>query len=100
LFTRTKYLCTMKKYWLLALIPLVFVVWFLISKKENKPVRYLPHFGAKNAVKVNDTSYHTIPEFEFISQYNEKVNVETVKNKIYVTEYFFTTCKSICPIMN
>lgn len=90
----------MKKYWLLASIPLAFVVWFLISKKENKPVRYLPHFGAKNTVKVNNTSYHTIPDFEFINQYNEIVNQQTVKNKIYVTEYFFTTCTSICPIMN
>src|SRR5690606_13142913 len=51
-------------------------------------------------VKTNDTSYHVVPDFEFINQYNEVVNQESVKNKIYVTEYFFTTCKSICPIMN
>ncbi|MBX3165033.1 MAG: SCO family protein [Bacteroidetes bacterium] len=90
----------MKKYWLLILIPLVFIVWFFVSKQENKPLRYLPHYGAKNAVKLNDTSYHRIPDFEFVNQYNDVVTQETVKNKIYVTEYFFTTCKSICPVMN
>jgi protein SCO1/2 len=79
---------------------MAFVAWYFISKKEDKPVRYLAYFGPKNALKANDTTYHFIPEFEFIDQDSEKVNKETVKDKIYVTEYFFTTCKSICPIMN
>jgi len=88
------------KYWLLLLLPLIFICWFFISKKENKPVRYLAYFGPKNAQKTSDTSYHTVPDFTFTSQFNEPVSEETVKNKIYVTEYFFTTCHSICPIMN
>ena len=87
-------------FWLLLLIPVLFISWYFISKKENLPARYLAYFGPKQALKVNDTTYHFIPDFEFTDQYNEKVNLETVKNKIYVTEYFFTTCKSICPIMN
>lgn len=87
-------------YWLLVLIPVVFVGWYFIAEKENKPTRYLPYFGPKHALKVNDTTYHTIPDFEFTSQYGETVTQETVKNNIYVTEYFFTTCQSICPIMN
>ena len=87
-------------YWLLFLIPISFIVWNFIPKKENKPARYLEYFGPKHALKVNDTTYHFIPEFEFTDQDNEKVTLETVKNKIYVTEYFFTTCGSICPIMN
>jgi protein SCO1/2 len=87
-------------YWLLLLAPVLFLAWYYISEKENKPARYLPYFGPKNALKVNDTTYHFIPVFEFTSQYNEKVTLATVKNKIYVSEYFFTTCKSICPVMN
>jgi protein SCO1/2 len=87
-------------YWLLVLIPLAFISWYFISAKEDKPVRYLAYFGPKNALKVNDTTYHAIPGFTFTSQFNEPVTDQTVKNKIYVTEYFFTTCKSICPIMN
>lgn len=87
-------------YWLLILIPIGFICWYFIAKKEDAPVRYLAYFGPKNALKINDTTYHTIPAFEFIDQDSNKVTKETVKDKIYVTEYFFTTCKSICPIMN
>lgn len=87
-------------YWLLILIPAAFIIWFLLSKKEESPIRYLAYYGPKNALKVNDTTYHSIPDFEFTDQNNKKVNKQTLKDKIYVTEYFFTTCKSICPIMN
>lgn len=87
-------------YWFLLFLPGLFLVWFYVSKHENKPSHYLAYFGPKNALKVNDTTYHFIPDFEFTNQFNEKVNQESIKNKIYVTEYFFTTCKSICPIMN
>lgn len=87
-------------YWLLVLAPILFICWFFISKQENKPLRYLAYFGPKNASAQNDTTYHSIPDFEFTNQYNEKVDQKTTQNKIYVTEYFFTTCHSICPIMN
>lgn len=90
----------LNSYWLLLLIPIAFIGWYFISEKENKPARYLAFYGPKHALKVNDTTYHFIPDFEFVDQDNEKVTLETVKNKIYVTEYFFTTCQSICPIMN
>jgi protein SCO1/2 len=87
-------------YWLLVIVPIVFISWFLLRQKEDKPLRYLAYYGPKNAIKAKDTAYHTIPDFEFTDQYNEKINSDSVKGKIYVTEYFFTTCKSICPIMN
>lgn len=86
--------------WLLILIPVIFIVWYLFREKQDKPLTYLAYFGPKHALKVNDTTYHFIPDFEFTSQFNEKVTQETLKNKIYVTEYFFTTCQSICPVMN
>ena len=86
--------------WLLILIPVIFIVWYLFREKQDKPLTYLPYFGPKHALKVNDTTYHFIPDFEFTNQFNEKVTQQTLKNKIYVTEYFFTTCQSICPVMN
>ena len=86
--------------WLLILIPVIFIVWYLFREKQDKPLTYLPYFGPKHALKVNDTTYHFIPDFEFTNQFNEKVTQTTLKNKIYVTEYFFTTCQSICPVMN
>lgn len=89
-----------KYYWLLLLIPVAFVTWFFISKSEHKPLRMLPYFGNKKMIQPGDTSYHTVKPFMFINQYNEKVTEETVKGKIYVVDYFFTTCHSICPVMS
>lgn len=40
------------------------------------------------------------PKFELTNQDNLKVSNETYKGKVYVLEFFFTTCPSICPKMN
>lgn len=87
-------------YWLLLLIPAAFILWYFNTRQSNMPIRYLPYYGPKFANKGNDTVFHTVQAFEFTNQYGEKVNQQTFNNAIYVTEYFFTTCKSICPIMN
>jgi protein SCO1/2 len=79
---------------------IVFMLWFAMSKKDDAPLRRLPYFGPRNYTENADTSYHVIPPFEFTDQDGNKVSNESVKERIYVTEFFFTTCKSICPIMN
>lgn len=43
---------------------------------------------------------HKIGNFSFQNQYGRTITEENVKGKVYVAEYFFTTCKSICPVMN
>ncbi|MBL4862138.1 MAG: SCO family protein, partial [Crocinitomicaceae bacterium] len=43
---------------------------------------------------------HKIGDFSFDNQNGEKITQQEVDDKVYVAEYFFTTCKSICPIMN
>lgn len=42
---------------------------------------------------------HRIGKFSFTNQYNEKITLDDVKGKVFVAEYFFTTCGTICPIM-
>lgn len=63
-------------------------------------MRTLAYFGKKRSMKSGDTTYHTVKPFLFIDQYGEKVTEENVKGKIYVTDFFFTTCQSICPVMS
>ncbi len=41
----------------------------------------------------------TVPAFSFIDQNGKKITNENYKDKVYVVEFFFTTCPSICPIM-
>lgn len=97
-----------KIYWVvLLLVPAAFIGWYFYSKTEQKPIRTLAYFGPKNSAKTNpekngagDTVYHTVPPFFFINQYNKKVTENDVKGKIYVTDFFFTTCQSICPVMS
>ncbi len=42
---------------------------------------------------------HIVPDFEFTDQTGEIVNQTTVENKIYIAEFFFTTCPGICPTL-
>ncbi|MBT8262553.1 MAG: SCO family protein [Bacteroidia bacterium] len=42
----------------------------------------------------------TVPEFSFTNQNRNTISNEDYKGKVYVAEFFFTTCPSICPIMN
>jgi protein SCO1/2 len=43
---------------------------------------------------------HTIGNFSFQNQENKTITQKDIKGKVFVAEYFFTTCQSICPIMN
>jgi protein SCO1/2 len=69
----------------------------------EKPIVKLPIFGEKvyeaKAGKT-DTSYHTIPDFSFINQDGKTITQKDVANSVYVTDFFFTTCHTICPIMS
>lgn len=47
-----------------------------------------------------DTLFHTIPSFSLTNQNGKRVTESLVKGKVYVADYFFTTCQSICPIMS
>jgi protein SCO1/2 len=62
---------------------------------KQKP---LPIFGQREVVGT-DTVYHTIAKFSFVDQDSAVVTNETFKDKIYVADFFFTSCRTICPIM-
>ena len=43
--------------------------------------------------------YHTIAPFTMINQNGQTITEKDYENKVYVADFFFTTCPSICPIM-
>ncbi len=43
--------------------------------------------------------YHTIADFSLTNQNGKTVTQNTYKDKIYIADFFFTTCQTICPIM-
>jgi len=73
------------------------MVFSLLSCIEKK-VERLPIYGERD-VEGEDTIYHTIGNFEFINQDSLTITNQTFKDKIYVTDFFFTSCRTICPIM-
>ncbi len=64
------------------------------GSKESK----LPIFGER-MVEGNDTIYHTIADFQFVDQDSAVVTQDTFRDKIYVADFFFTSCRTICPVM-
>ena len=47
----------------------------------------------------NKTQHHTVSDFELINQNGQVITQDNYKDKIYVTDFFFTSCRTICPIM-
>ncbi len=63
--------------------------------------KQLPHYGNINGITPNgDTLYHTIADFEFTDQQNQKVTNKNFEGCIYVANFFFASCKDVCPRMN
>jgi protein SCO1/2 len=67
----------------------------------------LPILGNRNTVTktvngktVTDTVYQTIPAFRFVNQYGDSITNKNLDGKIYVADFFFTSCPSICPVMH
>jgi protein SCO1 len=84
----------------LKLYSICFVVIFslLLSACSKKKEEKLPILGEREVVG-SDTVYHTIANFKFVDQDSAIITNDTFKNKIYVTDFFFTSCRTICPIM-
>lgn len=73
-----------------------------------KQERKLPIYGDREA-KISkdangnekiDTIYKTIPNFKFLNQDSIEVTQDAFKNKVYVADFFFTSCSTICPTMH
>ncbi|RMD72018.1 MAG: SCO family protein [Bacteroidetes bacterium] len=78
-----------RTFWMLTAIALV---WASCTRHEEP----LPILGEK-IIENGDTIYHTIPDFAFIDQDSQIVTNETFKGKIYVADFFFISCPTICP---
>ncbi|MCX8019793.1 MAG: SCO family protein [Chitinophagaceae bacterium] len=55
----------------------------------------IPGYGQKKIPPIS-----SIREFRFINQDGQPVTRKNVEGKVFVAEFFFTTCKGICPLMN
>ena len=61
------------------------------------PVDFNPKYVDKSIQNVNKN--HTVKDFNLINQNGNNITSKDYENKIYVVDFFFTRCPSICPIM-
>ncbi|MCW3072769.1 MAG: photosynthetic protein synthase [Bacteroidetes bacterium] len=79
------------------------LVYAFFIHDNKKPVRYLAIFGPQQYESKNgktDTTYHMVQDFHFTDQDGKAISQKDLEGSIYVTDFFFTTCHSICPIMS
>jgi protein SCO1/2 len=96
-----------KRYRVLIAFFVVFAIVFLIvAQKLLTPEKKLPIYNPAmvNEELVDSTIQHiardhTIADFSFTNQNNQIVTQKDYEGKIYIADFFFTTCPTICPIM-
>lgn len=77
----------------------------LISSCQNKPAvnsplnDRLPYLGNHDLDINQDTLYYRVPKFSFLNQDSLIVSHQDYLGHIYVVDFFFSTCPSICPVM-
>ncbi len=95
-----------KSYIGLSFIVLVFGIIFIpkiISRIKSGTIVQGDRIDAVSNHKNGETGLVKIgaaPIFELTDQNGQKINNETYKGKVDIVEFFFTTCPSICPVMN
>lgn len=67
----------------------------LLLSCNSAPVA-LPILGEREVIN-GDTVFHKIQDFSFVNQDSQVVTNETFKGKIYVADFFFISCPTICP---
>ena len=77
---------------------LTFLLIILIACDQQTSSERLPVLG-NTVYEENDTIYHTIQDFQLVDQDSSIVTNETFNDKIYVADFFFTSCPTICPKM-
>jgi protein SCO1/2 len=87
----------MKKLLLLPLITLA-ISCGSPSEKTSK-IAELPILGERYVDDNQDTVYHSIADFAFVNQVGDTIRKQDMAGKIYVADFFFTTCPTICPVM-
>ncbi|WNB18569.1 SCO family protein [Marivirga arenosa] len=75
------------------------------ENQKNKKAEF-PVLGRKEYIekivdgqKVIDTVDHTIPDFKLVNQDSNWVTPESFEGQVYVADFFFTSCPTICPTM-
>ncbi|WP_296383644.1 SCO family protein [Winogradskyella sp.] len=82
-------------------IIIIAIIYNVLNVKQPLPI-YQPAMVSEELVDStiqHQKKYHKIGDFSLINQNGETVTQNNYKDKVYVADFFFTTCQTICPIM-
>ena len=79
------------------LLAILFCIAALTSCSSKKK-EILAFVGPQQIIGA-DTIFHTVPSFTLLNQNSDSISNSDLAGKVYVADFFFTTCPSICPIM-
>jgi protein SCO1 len=79
-------------------LAVIFIIALQLTGCNKAKEEKLPIFGERT-FEGGDTIYHTIADFKFTDQDSNVITPETFRDKIYVADFFFTSCRTICPEM-
>jgi protein SCO1 len=85
---------TQKK--LARIMPFVAIFFSLLVVFMPKKEKKLPILGERDVVN-GDTIYRSVPDFQFVNQDSQIVSNATFNDKIYIVDFFFIHCPTICP---
>lgn len=77
---------------------LYYPLLLLLFISACQPQETLPILG-RRTIEQGDTVYHTIGHYSLVNQEGREVTPKTFDGKIYVADFFFTSCPTICPTM-
>ena len=80
---------------------IILIIYNILNVQKPLPI-YQPAMVSEELVDSTiqyQKKYHKIADFELINQNGETITQDTYEDKIYVADFFFTTCQTICPIM-
>ena len=75
--------------------------YYILKPLETLPIYQPAEVNEKlvDSSIIHVSKYHKIADFKLTNQNGEKITQEFYNDKIYVADFFFTTCQDICPIM-
>ncbi|MGC6430987.1 MAG: SCO family protein [Jejuia sp.] len=87
------------------ILAFLFLIYFSVLSCKNQSnettisaeITKLPYFNSADFTPQWNTPKHKIPEFTFTNQNGQAVTNATLKGKIYIADFFFTSCPGICP---
>jgi protein SCO1 len=78
------------------ILPLICVIFIIACQRSSTD---LPYIGTHAQDKTGKTIHYSIGDFTFLNQDKEIISEKTTKDKVYVADFFFTSCPTICPVM-